>query len=93
MNKWMISFVYVNTDEQRDEPDGGSGAKSSEGVPSKVIVTTTALGAGIVQRVVDVAATLDKEEMQEKDKKFLDRQVEKMRERSKMGRATKTTTN
>ena len=78
------SFVYVNTDEQRDEPDGGSGAKSSEGVPSKVVVTTTALGAGIVQRVVDVAATLDKEEMQEKDKKFLDRQVEKMRERSKM---------
>ena len=78
------SFVYVNTDEQRDEPDGGSGAKSSEGAPSKVVVTTTALGAGIVQRVVDVAATLDKEEMQEKDKKFLDRQVEKMRERSKM---------
>ena len=43
------SFVYVNTEEQRDEPDGGSGVKSSEAEPPKVIVTTTALGAGIVQ--------------------------------------------
>ena len=51
------SFVYVNTEEQRDEPAGGSGAKSTEAEPPKVIVMTTALGAGIVQRVVDVAAT------------------------------------
>ena len=78
------SFVYVNTDGQRDEPDGGSGAKSSEVAPSKIIVTTTALGAGVDQRIVDVAATIGVEEMEEQDRKFLDRQVEKIRERSQM---------
>ena len=78
------SYVYVNTEDQRDEPDGGSGVRSSEKAPSKVIVTTTALGAGIAQRVVDVAAALATEEMKEQDKKFLDKQVEKMRERSQM---------
>ena len=78
------SYVYVNTEDQRDEPDGGSGARLPEQTLPKVVVTTTALGAGVAQRVVDVATTLATEEVKEQDKKFLDKQIEKMRERSQM---------
>ena len=75
------SYVYVNQENTRDEPDGGSGARSSESTTTRVIVTTTALGAGIAQRVVDAAAPMGAEDI---DKKFLDNQIEKMRERSRM---------
>ena len=58
------SYVYVNPENSRDEPDGGSGVKSTEITPSKVVVTTTALGAGIVQRVIDMATSMGTDEME-----------------------------
>ena len=78
------SYVYVNSESPRDEPEGGSSVKSSEIAPSRVIVTTTALGAGVVQRMIDATASMEADEKEKQDRRHLDKQIEKMRERSQM---------